>query len=34
MISRLTTKDQGEILIEGQDISKVKSNDLLSKSPF
>ncbi|OAB37829.1 iron ABC transporter ATP-binding protein [Paenibacillus macquariensis subsp. defensor] len=28
MISRLTTKDQGEILIEGQDISKVKSNDL------
>jgi len=28
MMSRLTTKDQGEILIEGQDISKVKSNDL------
>lgn len=28
MISRLTTKDQGEILIEGQEISKVKSNDL------
>ncbi len=28
MISRLTTKDQGEIFIEGKDISKVKSNDL------
>lgn len=28
MISRLTTKDQGEVLIEGQEISKVKSNDL------
>ncbi|OAB42804.1 ABC transporter ATP-binding protein [Paenibacillus glacialis] len=28
MISRLTTKDQGEIFIEGQDISKAKSNDL------
>ncbi|MEC0092368.1 iron ABC transporter ATP-binding protein [Paenibacillus macquariensis] len=28
MISRLTTKDQGEILIEGRDISKIKSNDL------
>ncbi|MGF7049560.1 iron complex transport system ATP-binding protein [Paenibacillus sp. DS2015] len=28
MISRLITKDQGEIYIEGQEISKVKSNDL------
>lgn len=28
MISRLTTKDEGEVLIEGQEISKVKSNDL------
>lgn len=28
MISRLTTKDQGEVFIEGQEISKVKSNDL------
>ncbi|OAB47574.1 ABC transporter ATP-binding protein [Paenibacillus antarcticus] len=28
MISRLITKDQGEILIEGRDISKIKSNDL------
>lgn len=28
MISRLTTKDQGEVLIEGKEISKIKSNDL------
>lgn len=28
MISRLTTKDQGEVFIEGKEISKVKSNDL------
>ncbi|HEY2491773.1 MAG TPA: ABC transporter ATP-binding protein [Paenibacillus sp.] len=28
MISRLISKDQGDIFIEGQEISKVKSNDL------
>lgn len=31
MISRLLTKDQGEILLEGQDISKSKSQDLAKK---
>ncbi|AOZ93106.1 ABC transporter ATP-binding protein [Paenibacillus crassostreae] len=31
MISRLITKDQGDVLIDGQDISKIKSNDLAKK---
>ncbi|WP_438348704.1 ABC transporter ATP-binding protein [Paenibacillus sp. FA6] len=31
MISRLITKDQGEVLIDGRDISKIKSNDLAKK---
>lgn len=31
MISRLLTKDQGEILLEGQEISKTKSQELAKK---
>lgn len=31
MISRLISKDQGEILLEGREISKSKSNDLAKK---
>ncbi|MGZ0051561.1 iron ABC transporter ATP-binding protein [Brevibacillus gelatini] len=31
MISRLLTKDQGEVLIEGQEIGQYKSNDLAKK---
>jgi iron complex transport system ATP-binding protein len=31
MISRLIGKDQGDVLIDGQDISKMKSNDLAKK---
>lgn len=31
MVSRLLTKDQGEVLIEGQEIGQYKSNDLAKK---
>ncbi|MFC0273337.1 ABC transporter ATP-binding protein [Metabacillus herbersteinensis] len=31
MISRLITKDSGEILIDGKEVSKTKSNDLAKK---
>ncbi|MNO91392.1 putative siderophore transport system ATP-binding protein YusV [compost metagenome] len=31
MISRLITKDQGDVIIDGQEISQIKSNDLAKK---
>lgn len=34
MVSRLILKDEGEILIDGADITKKKSGDLAKKFPY
>lgn len=34
MISRLITKDSGEVLIDGKDMGKFNSNELAKKSLF